>query len=662
MTEAMYETHHHPQSNENEDNGLIKERILEDDISPRNSRAAIHWRPDLEGDIKVKQPINTDTEHFDALFARSNASPLPASHPRCYSSCSPSTVPFQMFTDSLPHDYAKSQPHLTLSSHSVKPYDDRRNSTISSTKSQHSNSTTSSNSAQTKRKTFFLTHAAQTLLQTSNSQAEQLEPLARSCSYKRPQSIKKYRQQKKGKEKGKEKEKEQKEQFSCRKHSTYNNNNLHTVAFYSARKSITGVPARISATDLMATDDPNEQWSSPKARRSARIGSLPLDQLQIPHDGDEEIYLVRQFNTTSKGFVNRGDSFKRSFKRSGSISRRGSFRKTDRTPSQEQINDSLVLNNEIRSSTNSLTNTKTTPCGPNLNGILDNQFNDSAIENISSSPITNNDDHDDDDDDDNEIVERIETEDGHVQDIRVYQVYLLGMSGTGKCSLLRQFKTTEYRGIYDYSSSIEDDPDNTVSIMLDGVESRLHIINIDVDHIKSSVTGDAYLVVYSITDRQSFQTAVQLIKNVREKESTHNETSLKRYIPIILVGNKSDLVRKRAVTKETARHAAFRYECKFVETSVAINDKVDDLLAGTLKQIRISEQHRQEERRRLTITNDTGDIADGGTDKVIGSSVRKSLSVYNANSKSIFSKFLNVLRRKPSRLPADVENLYTGIR
>ena len=35
-------------------------------------------------------------------------------------------------------------------------------------------------------------------------------------------------------------------------------------------------------------------------------GSLPLDQLQLPVDGDEEVYLVRQFNTTSKGFVNRG--------------------------------------------------------------------------------------------------------------------------------------------------------------------------------------------------------------------------------------------------------------------------------------------------------------------------------------------------------------------
>jgi hypothetical protein len=87
-----------------------------------------------------------------------------------------------------------------------------------------------------------------------------------------------------------------------------------------------------------------------------------------------------------------------------------------------------------------------TPSGPNLNGILDSNYIDSTIENRSSSPII--------DEDDNPLVERIETEDGRVQNIRVYQIYLLGMSGTGKCSLLRQFKTTEYRGIYDYSSSV----------------------------------------------------------------------------------------------------------------------------------------------------------------------------------------------------------------
>ena len=31
----------------------------------------------------------------------------------------------------------------------------------------------------------------------------------------------------------------------------------------------------------------------------------------------------------------------------------------------------------------------------------------------------------------------------------------------------------------------------------------------------------------------------------------NNDKTIKRYIPIILVGNKSDLVRKRVVTKES---------------------------------------------------------------------------------------------------------------
>jgi GTPase SAR1 family protein len=57
-------------------------------------------------------------------------------------------------------------------------------------------------------------------------------------------------------------------------------------------------------------------------------------------------------------------------------------------------------------------------------------------------------------------------------------------------------------------------------------------------------------VVYSITDRQSFQTAVQMVKNIRDNELINNQSPIKRHAPIILVGNKSDLVRKRSVTKD----------------------------------------------------------------------------------------------------------------
>ena len=148
---------------------------------------------------------------------------------------------------------------------------------------------------------------------------------------------------------------------------------------------------------------------------------------------------------------------------------------------------------ERRPSVHSLTPSTNLAAGPNLNNILDNHFGSLANE---AKPDAG----DEREEDEAPIVERIETEDGRVENIRIYQVYLLGMSGTGKCSLIRQFKTTEYRGIYDYSSSLgkarvrpvqqrfvfrlDDDPDNTVSIMLDGIESRLHIINIDVDLVR----------------------------------------------------------------------------------------------------------------------------------------------------------------------------------
>jgi len=152
------------------------------------------------------------------------------------------------------------------------------------------------------------------------------------------------------------------------------------------------------------------------------------------------------------------DSFKRSIKRSGSTSRRSSFRANnqnpttnDRTSSPENdINISPSATKELRASINSLTNSS----GANLNGILDNHYIDNNNSSPSTIPLQGQNDNDDDDDDDTSVVERIQTEDGRLQDVHIYQVYLLGMSGTGKCSLLRQFKTTEYRGIYDYSSSV----------------------------------------------------------------------------------------------------------------------------------------------------------------------------------------------------------------
>lgn len=54
---------------------------------------------------------------------------------------------------------------------------------------------------------------------------------------------------------------------------------------------------------------------------------------------------------------------------------------------------------------------------------------------------------------------------------------------------------------------------------------------------------DAFAVVFSITDRSSYQTAVDQLYNLRYEQAVNNK-------PTILIANKIDLVRKRKVAKE----------------------------------------------------------------------------------------------------------------
>ncbi|MBO1248188.1 hypothetical protein J3Q32_16900, partial [Bordetella holmesii] len=50
--------------------------------------------------------------------------------------------------------------------------------------------------------------------------------------------------------------------------------------------------------------------------------------------------------------------------------------------------------------------------------------------------------------------------------------------------------------------------------------------------------GDAFLIVFSVTDRQSFSKVPETLLRLRAGRPHHD-------LPVILVGNKSDLVRSR---------------------------------------------------------------------------------------------------------------------
>ncbi len=93
-----------------------------------------------------------------------------------------------------------------------------------------------------------------------------------------------------------------------------------------------------------------------------------------------------------------------------------------------------------------------------------------------------------------------------------------------------------------------------MTIALDGVESILQFVSMDIDMLKLSTCSlfeitkdnDAFVVVYSISDKASFNIAIDLLKSVRLSEN--------RDQPVILVGNKSDLVRKRSISRDGKLH------------------------------------------------------------------------------------------------------------
>ncbi len=91
--------------------------------------------------------------------------------------------------------------------------------------------------------------------------------------------------------------------------------------------------------------------------------------------------------------------------------------------------------------------------------------------------------------------------------------------------------------------------------------------------------------MYSVEDRESFEGAVDRLYALRQDDT--------RSVASILVANKFDLVRNRVVQEDEGRSAAETYDCKYIEVSAAIEHKVNDLLVGILKQIRLIKERNE---------------------------------------------------------------------
>ncbi|XP_063092971.1 GTP-binding protein REM 2 isoform X2 [Cavia porcellus] len=165
----------------------------------------------------------------------------------------------------------------------------------------------------------------------------------------------------------------------------------------------------------------------------------------------------------------------------------------------------------------------------------------------------------------------------------VFKVMLVGESGVGKSTLAGTFGGLQGESTHDLENA-EDTYERR--IMVDKEEVTLVVYDIWEqgdsggwlrDHCLE--TGDAFLIVFSVTDRRSFSKVPETLLWLRAGRPHHD-------IPVILVGNKSDLARSREVSLE-GRHLAGTLSCKHIETSAALHHNTRELFEGVVRQIRL---------------------------------------------------------------------------
>jgi GTPase KRas protein len=81
-------------------------------------------------------------------------------------------------------------------------------------------------------------------------------------------------------------------------------------------------------------------------------------------------------------------------------------------------------------------------------------------------------------------------------------------------------------------------------------------------------SGDGFVFVFSVTDRDTFDELPKLYEEVRRAREEDR-------VPCVVVANKCDLKDKRVVCSTEARALAKKFNCPFIETSAKTGVNID---------------------------------------------------------------------------------------
>ncbi|KAM9835792.1 ras-related protein Ral-B-like [Aulostomus maculatus] len=165
--------------------------------------------------------------------------------------------------------------------------------------------------------------------------------------------------------------------------------------------------------------------------------------------------------------------------------------------------------------------------------------------------------------------------------LALHKVIMVGSGGVGKSALTLQFMYDEF--VEDYEPTKADS--YRKKVVLDGEDVQIDILDTagqeDYAAIRDNYfrSGEGFLLVFSITEHESFAATSEFreqILRVKEEDA----------IPLLLVGNKSDLEERRKVSAEEATARVSEWGVQYVETSAKTRANVDKVFFDLMREVR----------------------------------------------------------------------------
>lgn len=170
----------------------------------------------------------------------------------------------------------------------------------------------------------------------------------------------------------------------------------------------------------------------------------------------------------------------------------------------------------------------------------------------------------------------------------LFKILVIGDSGVGKSCILLRFVDKTFTETYISTIGVDF---RIKTVELDNKVIKLQIWDTAGQERFRTITSSYYhgahgiVIVYDITDEQSFENIRQWIREIRRYAGEH--------VVKLLVGNKSELDSKRCVSAEEARNLANMEDMDFLEVSAAEDVNVGNIFETLVHNIIQNRELRQ---------------------------------------------------------------------